>query len=367
MRTFEHKPAVRERMPLLLGIVAPSGAGKTYSALRLATGIQRVTGGEIFVIDTESRRSTHYALKPGDPPTAGKFSFQHLHFAPPFSSLDYLGAIEHCVKSGARVIVVDSFSHEHEGPGGLLEYHAAEVKRLAAAWRTSEDVVKMAAWHNPKRDRTRLIQGGILQMHTHFIFNFRAKKKLKIVKGKQPEPRGWMPITGEEFVYELTFRFLLYPGSKGVPTWKPEYKDEAEIVKINEEFLPLFANNPQLSEELGQKLAIWAEGEGLTVSGLLARYTDVTNAAALAVLEADRERLWKGVSKDERAQLKTASERAAERVRQAEEDAKNAPPDPPFIPDMRQDVDEADVQKPAADEPRESADSSPSQQALTGT
>ena len=60
-RVFDDKPAVRERVPLLLGLVGPSGGGKTYSALRLARGFQKVTGGDIHFIDTEARRVFHYA------------------------------------------------------------------------------------------------------------------------------------------------------------------------------------------------------------------------------------------------------------------------------------------------------------------
>jgi len=117
-RTFETKPAVRSQVPLLIGLVSPSGAGKTYSALRLATGIQRVVGGEIFVVDTESRRALHYAEQ---------FKFKHVQFNAPFGPLDYLAAIEHCVREGAKTIVVDSLSHEHEGPGGVLEMHEQEI------------------------------------------------------------------------------------------------------------------------------------------------------------------------------------------------------------------------------------------------
>src|SRR5262245_49677002 len=121
-RTFESKPAVREQTPLLLGLVGPSGTGKTFSALRLATGIQRVSGGDIFMIDTEAKRGLHYAER---------FKFQHLSFASPFSPLDYMAAVEHCVSKGARIVLIDSLSHEHEGPGGVLEMHEAELNRLA--------------------------------------------------------------------------------------------------------------------------------------------------------------------------------------------------------------------------------------------
>jgi ABC-type sulfate/molybdate transport systems ATPase subunit len=74
-RTFTDSPAVRESVPLLVGLMGASGSGKTYSALRIATGMQRVAGGEIFVIDTESKRSLHYA---------DTFKFRHVPFDAPF-------------------------------------------------------------------------------------------------------------------------------------------------------------------------------------------------------------------------------------------------------------------------------------------
>src|ERR1700749_2602141 len=111
-RTFEDHEATRQKVPLLVGLMGPSGSGKTFSALRLATGIQQVSGGDIYFIDTEARRAL---------PSADQFKFRHLEFNAPFGSLDYLAAIEHCVKAGAKVIVIDSMSHEHIGPGGYLQ------------------------------------------------------------------------------------------------------------------------------------------------------------------------------------------------------------------------------------------------------
>jgi hypothetical protein len=119
---FEDRPAVPSKVPLLIGIMGPSGGGKTYSALRLASGITRIAGGEFAVIDTESKRALHYA---------SDFKFRHINFAAPFSPLDYLAALEHCAKRGMTTVVVDSMSHEHEGPGGVLEWQAAEVERLS--------------------------------------------------------------------------------------------------------------------------------------------------------------------------------------------------------------------------------------------
>lgn len=211
-RTFTATEATRASVPLLVGLVGPSGSGKTKSALRLAEGMRRVVGGEIAVIDTEARRSLHYA---------DEHKFKHVEFAAPFDPLSYLDAVQHCISIGAKIIVVDSASHMHEGPGGTLEAHEAECERLMGAWRTSRDKVQMSAWQRPKAELRRFLN-AILQLQVNLIFCFRAKEKLKIVPGKQPQALGYMPIAGDEMIYEMTISCLLYPGSGGVPSWHPE-------------------------------------------------------------------------------------------------------------------------------------------------
>ena len=277
-RTFEDKPAVRTSVPLLLGLTGASGSGKTYSALRLATGIQRVTGGEIFYIDTEARRALHYA---------DRFNFRHMEFKAPFGPLDYLAAIEHCQKKGAKVIVVDSMSHEHEGPGGVLEKHEQETTRLSALWHTSRDAAQMSAWAEPKAERRRLIN-SVLQLGVNGVFCFRAKEKLRIKKGEKPEPMGWMPIAGEEFVYEMTVNCLLYPGSGGVPEWNPGEVGEKMMVKLPEQFRETFKQRRPLDEDTGETLAKWAAGTVATVdpADILAKLAklNVTEARALALV-----------------------------------------------------------------------------------
>lgn len=341
-RIFDDRPAVREKTPLLLGLVGPSGTGKTYSALRLATGIQRVSGGEIFVVDTEARRSMHYAPDKGESanPAKGKFAFRIVPFGAPFGPLEYLKAIEHCVKKGAKTIIVDSMSHEHEGPGGVLEMHEAETKRLARQWKVSEDAAKMSAWGKPKSERRRMIN-TILQMDANFIFCFRAKVKLKIEKGKQPAPRGFMPLAGEEFVYEQTARFLLLPGANGRPTLTSNFEGEREIIKIPSQFRELFSKpGEQLSESLGVLMAQWAAGaeapEPMTVAELVRGYDACSDSATFRVLEGSRGLVWAKASKDDRAALKAAADAATKRMEDAEKAA---------LPPREDDVDEDGVRK----------------------
>lgn len=265
MSAFVVKPAVREQVPVMVGLMGASGSGKTFSALRLAAGIQRVTGGDICVIDTESRRALHYAED---------FRFMHMQFDAPFGPLRYLEAIKAAYDAGARTIVVDSMSHEHEGPGGVLEMHDKEVQRLGGG-----DRHNFPAWAKPKAERRQMIN-GILQVNANFIFCFRAKEKTKPGNegGKKVLiEQGYMPIAGEEFVFEMTMNALLLPGSAGVPVWKSEYPGERAMMKLPRQFIGTMADGRQLDEGIGQSLAEWARGK----------------PPAPAMTEAERDRLAK--------------------------------------------------------------------------
>ncbi len=244
-RVFESRQAVREKVPLLIGLVGASGSGKTFSALRLAAGL----GPDVFVIDSEARRALWYA---------DRFKFQHVDFQAPFGSPDYLAAIEHCVSRGAKTIIIDSMSHEHDGPGGVLEMHDKEQDRLAKLWGVSRDKANMSAWQIPKSQRRQLLN-RMLQMPVNFILCFRAKEKINL-SGDKPKPMGWMPVAGEEFVYEMSVNCLLYPNAGGVPSWHPEEMGEKAIIKLPGQFKDIFATKAPLSEEIGAKLAQWAAG-----------------------------------------------------------------------------------------------------------
>lgn len=318
-RTFDDKPAVREKTPLLIGIVSPSGAGKTMSALRLATGIQRVAGGDIGVIDTEARRALHYAHK---------FKFRHMAFGAPFGPLDYLAAIEHYIKKGVTTIVVDSMSHEHEGPGGVLEMHEKALDKMAGNDYTKRDKMNMLAWAKPKQQRRQLIN-AILQMQANFIFCFRAKEKIKMVPGKAPVALGFQAISGDEWIYEMQLKCLLLPGSDGVPIWQSDMPGEQLTIKLPEQFRPLFAGGrQQLSEDIGQKLAEWAAGMSppgvKTAEELLAAYAACSDPATFGRLEDDRKAAWSSLGKSQKA-VKQASEDAKQRIENAERSFEDTP------------------------------------------
>lgn len=253
VRNFEAKTAVREHVPLLIGLVGPSSSGKTKSALLIAEGIQSIVGGDVFGIDTESRRMGHYAAE---------HRFQHVEFNAPFGSLDYLAALRYCAGKGGKTIIVDSATHEHEGPGGLIDFQEKELDRLAGDDWAKRERVKMLAWQKPKAARRQLIS-GLLQLNANFIFCFRAREKTKPMKvnGKtEIVELGFMPIAGEEFLFEMTVNCMLPPKSNGVPVWQSEHIGERGIMKLPSYLAHAFPANKSIDVATGRTLALWAKG-----------------------------------------------------------------------------------------------------------
>ena len=300
-RTFDDKPAVFEQTPLLFSITGPSGTGKTYSGLRVATGIQRVNGGDIYGIDTEARRMLQYA---------NDFKFRHIDFRAPFSPLDYLDAIEHCVARGAKTIVIDSLSHAHEGVGGILEWHERE---MGGDFRK-----QMIAWAKPKAAHRKLI-ARVIQLGISLVSCFRAKDKIKPVKGGEPIHLGWSIIGAPEWIFEQTAACLLMPGACGVPTWSPVESGEKACVKLPGQFRRVFGEPRQLDEEMGEAMAKWAAG-GVArspVDILLDAYA-TCDADAFPSVEEDRKKLWPSLKGNVTAQsrLKEASAAATQRLKE---------------------------------------------------
>lgn len=317
MSRFQLKPATRTHLPLFVGLCGPSGSGKTYSALRLATGIQRVVGGKLAVLDTEAQRSLHYA---------DGFAFEHMPFSPPFSPDDYWAAISECISAGAKTIVIDSMSHEHEGPGGVLEWHESEVERLAAAWKQPAVAVQFPAWAEPKASRRRLLN-NILQVNVNLVCCFRAKRKVQMPSPEQkargqrnPIDMGWMPVAGPEYSYEMTALAVLTPGCKGVPDWDVKDPGTEMVVKRPAQFERILRSGGQLSEEMGEEMARWAQGTAVTAPTISQRGTELLQLIASAQTEAflapvlEQIAAEKGLSQAELGALRKAASAAKKRL-----------------------------------------------------
>lgn len=250
--SFQFKPAIREEVGLLIGLAGGTGSGKTFSAMRLAAGI---AGDKPFaVIDTEAGRAKHYA---------DQFKFDHGDLAPPFSPQSYVEAILAADAAKYPVIVVDSFTHEWAGEGGVLEMQEAELDRMAGDDYAKRERVKMAAWIHPKMDHKKMVQ-RLLQVRAHLILCFRAEEKVEMVKvdGKlviQPKVsttglNGWIPVCEKNLPYELTTSFLLTADAPGMP--KP--------IKLQAQHRAMFPLDKPIDEESGRRVAAWASGASST-------------------------------------------------------------------------------------------------------
>jgi hypothetical protein len=245
---FSFRPAVRENVPLLIGLAGGTGSGKTFTALRLAKGI---AGEKPFaLIDTEAGRAKAYA---------DMFRFDHGDLKPPFRPGAYLEAITAADEAGYPVIVVDSASHEHAGEGGLLDWHEEELTRMSKGDASRRDALTMAAWIAPKMEHKKFVQ-RLLQLRAHLILCFRAEPRIEIgkengrtvIREKQSLVgyNGWIPVCEKNLPYELTVFHMLLAEKPGVPN----------PIKLQEQHRHLFPAGQAITEESGTALAEWARG-----------------------------------------------------------------------------------------------------------
>lgn len=240
MHAYTFRPAVRENTPLIIGISGPTKSGKTYSALRLATGL--ANGKPIAMINAEGLRGHQYA---------DTFDYQACDLAPPFRPDVYVDALHAAKAMHPGCIIVDSVSHCHDGPGGILEWHEEILNEMAGNDFKKRDRCNFTAWIKPKAAENKLIY-TMLDMPCPLILCMRAKEKVKIMPGKAPENLGWQPIVGERIAFETIFTLLLPPQSKGVP--------DLEHSDMRTPFDQLVTRGQPIDEALGRTLAQWASG-----------------------------------------------------------------------------------------------------------
>ena len=100
---FQVKKAKREKIYPKIAIIAPSGGGKTYGALRLATGmaeeIEKETGkkAKILMGNTESKRGYYYA---------NEFDYDIADVDAPYNPEKFVELIDFAVSEGYDDIVL---------------------------------------------------------------------------------------------------------------------------------------------------------------------------------------------------------------------------------------------------------------------
>lgn len=191
MGTF-FKPATRHRLKLRMALDGPSGAGKTYTALRFAFAI----GQLVAVIDTESGSASKYQ---GESPDGVPWEFDVLELRD-FSPAKYAEAIVAAAREGYDVLVIDSLSHAWQGPGGALEL----VDRKAATMRTSNT---FTAWKDVTPLHNQMVD-SILRAPLHVIATMRSKMEYVLEQDERtgktvPRKVGMAPIQRQGVEYEF--------------------------------------------------------------------------------------------------------------------------------------------------------------------
>lgn len=173
--------AVRKRSYIKAALVGMPGAGKTYTALLLATQL----GERVAFVDSEVGSASLYAKE---------FDFDTVDFAPPYHPDALVNAILAAEAHGYDVIVIDSLSHVWSGPGGMID--------IADSVKSSN---KFAGWNKVKPIQQALID-TILNAKLHIICTVRGKPKStdKWVD-TDFDTLGMMPDLRDEMLFEFDF------------------------------------------------------------------------------------------------------------------------------------------------------------------
>lgn len=247
---YTFRRAVREDVPLLVGLAGGTGSGKTYSLLELAKGMTP-EGKRFAFIDTEAGRGLAYA---------DAFDFDYTELRPDFTPERYIEVIRAADKAGYPVIVIDSFSHEYAGHGGLMDWHDAELDRMAGDDWKKRAALSVPAWSRPKQAHKAMVQ-DLLQVRAHLLFGLRAEEKISLERNADGKTeiveksgpggfKGWLPICEKNFPYELTCSFLLMADNPGVP----------KAIKLQAQHKAAFPDGKRITAEAGRQLAEWARG-----------------------------------------------------------------------------------------------------------
>tara|TARA_R110000751_G_scaffold307640_1_gene430314 strand:+ start:9781 stop:10821 length:1041 start_codon:yes stop_codon:yes gene_type:complete len=256
----EFRPAAIDGVALFIAVAGASRSGKTFTALRLARGIAGPRG-KIAAIDTEAKRMSHYK---NDFLDADGRPFNVWNMTAPFSPERFLDGAKRAQATGHDVLVIDSFSLEWVGEGGVLDWHDREVDAAVkrAMSRSGEtrseyqirEAAKMAGWIKPKSAHKAMMT-GFLQLTMPVIFCLRAEDKVKPApSGGQPVKLGWVPTQDPRFIYEWTVSVTLHPETPGKMRYDLPHKVEGQHRQ-------LFPEGRLIGEDAGRALHAWANSD----------------------------------------------------------------------------------------------------------
>lgn len=222
---MELRKATRKAVKLKLNLSAPSGAGKTYSALRMAYGLVG-DWSKIAVIDTENGSASLYSHL-GD--------FNTLDLTPPFTPERYIEAINTCVSGGMECVIIDSSSHEWST---LIQENdiLAQTSFKGNSW---------AAW-SKSNVRHDAFVNTVLHSPVHVITCTRSKTET-VQEGGKVKKLGMKDQQRDGWEYELTVSLEIDRDTH----FATPSKDRTQLFEGKQPFL--------ITEDTGRMILEWCE------------------------------------------------------------------------------------------------------------
>lgn len=185
MTGFTFTPATKDEAKARIALTGPSGAGKTYTALTLATAL----ADTVAVIDTERGSASKYA---------DEFAFSTLNLQT-FEPGALIQALAAAAAGGFAAVVVDSMTHFWSGTGGMLEQVDQAAKRGYGG-------NSFGGWKEARPLERKMID-ALVSYPGHVIVTMRSKTDYVIEENergrKVPRKVGLKPEQREGIEYEF--------------------------------------------------------------------------------------------------------------------------------------------------------------------
>lgn len=233
---FEIKKAKRELIWTKIALMSPSGGGKTYSALRLATGMKeelKRMGVEtrILMANTESSRGKYYA---------NEFDYDIVDIPVDTKPEEYADLIKYAIDQKYQILILDSATHEWKQALKIHQQNGGDFKAFAKVTPRHEVFVT-----------------AISDSPIHIISTIRGEDKYEVEKNDMGKTSVKKLGVGGDQRKDFEFEFSL--------TFNIDQKtNAAEVQKDNTH---LFENRGAvvLTEQDGVEIIKWANsGEGYT-------------------------------------------------------------------------------------------------------
>lgn len=187
--------AAKAQSKLRLGIQGPSGAGKTFTALSIASQF-----GKVAVGDTEYGSASKYA---------DQFNFDVCPLTEPYHPEKIGRLIKEAATDGFDILVIDSLTHFWNSEGGFLSLVDQEAKKAQARGGKYDS---FGAWKVVDPVYQKMIQ-QILSAPIHIIVTVRAKTEHVIEENasgrKTVKKLGMAGEMRDNFVYNLDIEGML--------------------------------------------------------------------------------------------------------------------------------------------------------------